>query len=392
MEQPPGTISLNTMGSIVSRYFEIAFGRLGAEEARPSPKIWIRVLRELAESLHICSDNVSHQYPQELNSCPWCVLENQTSVRLFGIRITTTDQTGTIDVGVLWSAIKAVNDPGDDPALPSERPWSLPSDVELPDTTLKGFRKIISIGLVLTGIIACSSLAEDGGLLGAFILYGLACAVWPRVSSEELSAANQAYSAAKAEWDFALGKWKQEASRNTFSEEYKSLDMARIELVDQPNERRRRIKKLEIQRESLQRQRYLDRYRIDRASIDNIGSTRTSILSSYGIETASDVDYRKIIQIPGFGDFLTSQLVEWRKYHERNFRFNPNEPIDQREINELNRELEVRRKNLLSKLQQGPNNLKRISNKIVTARSRLIPVLEKAWNSYKIAEARRNAL
>ncbi len=206
------------------------------------------------------------------------------------------------------------------------------------------------------------------------------------------SAAERTYSATHAEWQNALGRWQREASRNAFSEKLKSLENSRTELIDLPHERRRRMAKLEAQRESEQRQRYLDRFRIERAGIRGIGPGRTSMLASYGIETAADIAGQKITQIPGFGEALTSDLVQWRRGHERNFRFNPNQPVDPRDISALDRELEARRQSLFTMLRQGPDTLRRLSQEISAARSRLMPILEKTWSPYKIAEARRNAL
>ncbi|MGH7146844.1 MAG: helix-hairpin-helix domain-containing protein [Nitrospiraceae bacterium] len=392
MECPPGTITLETMGPAVAANFVRAFGPTGSNGARPDSKSWISVLENLKASLRVCSSASWHQYPGTLQSCPWCVIETQTPVRLFGQRITAGGPTGTIDIGQLWQAITAVPDLGPDPALPSERPWKLPADIDLPSATLRGMRKILSIGLVCVGLVACNVLARHGGLLQALIAYWLAYTVWPHISPQQRSAAEHEHSAAMAEWQNALGRWQHEASRNAFLERKKSLEKARTELVDLPNERRRLLAKLEAQRESQQRQRYLDRFRIDRAGIRGIGAARTAMLESYGIETAADVDYHKIIHIPGFGEALTTELIEWRRRHERNFRFNPNEPVDPRDIDALNRELEAHRHSLLTTLRQGPDTLRKLSQEISAARSRLMPAMEKAWNSYKIAETRRNAL
>ncbi len=116
------------------------------------------------------------------------------------------------------------------------------------------------------------------------------------------------------------------------------------------------------------------------------------MLASYGIETAGDIKKSKIMQIPGFGEALTSELVEWRKMHERNFRFNSNEPVDRHAIDAMDRDLESQRQNLLSNLRHGPDSLRRLSQEISAARVRLTPLLEKAWTGLKVAEAKRDAL
>jgi DNA-binding helix-hairpin-helix protein with protein kinase domain len=389
MDRPPGTVPLNTMGTQIAKNFLNAFGRIGSNGGRPDAKNWVAALENLKSSLRICPAANWHHYPSELSHCPWCTIEAQTAVRLFGHRIISNSPTGTVDVSELWRDIAAAKDPGDDPTLPSEQPWIPPVGVDLPNTIIKNFRKIISFGLACCGLLAF--LYNIGGL-AVLISCVLAVAVWPRISPERRAAADRMYSAASIAWQQALARWQEEASQKAFSEKLKSLEMARTELVNIPNERKLRIVKLQAARESHQRRRYLDRFRIDRASVRGIGTGRSSMLASYGIETAADVAYEKIIQISGFGEGLTSELVKWRHGHERNFRFNPSEPINPNDIRALDRELEARRQSLLTLLRQGPDKLRRLNQEIVAARPRLMPVLEKTWNSFKIAEAHRKAL
>jgi DNA-binding helix-hairpin-helix protein with protein kinase domain len=392
MERPPGTVPLEAMGTSIRDLFIRAFERSGNYEGRPDAEKWINALENLESNLRVCSTASWHHYPGELRDCPWCEIEVQTGIRLFGQRITVDHATGGVDLATLWRAIAAVPSPNADPPLPSERPWYPPQGVTLPSSILKKMRKAISIGLTCTGLVACNAFAKEGGGLWAIASYGLAVAVWPRVSAEQRAVAERAYSAARAEWESVLNRWKQEASLDTFNEKLNGLDKARTELTGLPQKRQRGLAKLESEREARQRQRYLDRFRIDRAEIRGIGAGRTSMLASYGIETAADINKTKILQIPGFGEALTSELVEWRKKHERNFRFNPNEPVDRHEIDVMDRDLESQQQNLLSTLRQGSDSLRRISQEITAARSRLMPILDKTWTALKVAEAHRDAL
>lgn len=392
MERPPGTVSLETMGATISDLFIRAFERSGSIGGRPTAETWIETLEKLESSLRACATANWHHYPDELRDCPWCVVESQTGIRLFGQRITIDRTTGGVDLATLWRAITAVPTPGPDPVLPSERPWHPPPGVALPSSTLKNIRKAISIGIAFTGLVACNELSKKGGGLWAFGSYVLAFFVWPQASASNQAAAGSAYSVAKGEWESTLTRWKRDASLEGFTEKIDSLEKARAELEGLPQKRQRRLTVLESERETRQRERYLDRFRIDRAEIRGIGTSRTSMLASYGIETAADVKKHKILQIPGFGAALTSELVDWRKKHERNFRFNPNEPVDRHEIDAMDRDLETQRQNLLSTLHQGSDSLRRISQEITAARSRLAPILDKAWTNLKIAEAHRDAL
>lgn len=392
MERPPGTVPLETMGASISQLFIRAFGRAASNSTRPDAKTWVEALESLKTSLWVCSQASWHHFPVGLGACPWCAVELQTGVRLFRQRIAAVGPTGAIDLATLWRAISAVPDPGADPTLPSEKPWHLPPGVEVPSGSLKILRKVLSIGLFCTGLAACNGLIRDGGIAAVLLPYSLAFVVWPRVSAEDQAEADRAYRVARIEWESMLTRWKREASRDAFTEKLKALEKARTEMLDLPNERDRRLAKLQAEREIRQRQRYLDRFRIDRATIHGIGVSRTAMLASYGIETAADIECSKIMQIPGFGPTLTSELVRWRQRHERNFRFNPTEPVNPHDIHVINRELEARRQNLLSILQQGPVVLQRLSHEINVARSGLMPTLEKTWTALKIAEVRSNAL
>ena len=359
MKPPPGTVPLETMGSAIAQLFIQAFGRAGSNGVRPDAKIWVEALEKLKSGLRVCSRASWHHYPGELATCLWCTVESQTGVRLFGQRIVAGGTTREIDLVTLWRAILAVPDPGPTLAPPSERPWHPPPGVKVPNGSLNIFRRVHR-------------------------------AIWP---TEKQAAADKAYSAAKTEWKEALARWKREASRDLFARKLKALETARAEMTDLLDKQRRRLAELKAEREMRQRQRYLNRFRISRANIPGIGVSRSAMLASYGIETAADIKNRKrILQIPGFGEVLTSELVQWRKRHERNFRFNPSDPVDQREVYAIDRELEARRRNLLSTLRQGPDELLRLSREINATRTRLMPVLEKAWNTLKIAEARRNVL
>ena len=394
MERPPGTVPLETMGDGIAKLFIQAFGRDGSGDGgRPVAATWVDALGKLKSNLRGCSRASWHHYAGELATCPWCTVESQTGARLFGQRIAQVGPTGTLDLATLWRAILTVPEPDADPALPSEKPWHPPIGVNMPSGSLKIFRKVLSIGLVCLGLAACNVLAESGGIFAVLVFCAIACVMWPRVSAEERAAADRAHSAARTVWEGALARWEREASKDIFAEKLEALKKAREGMTDLPSERHRRLTKLDGTREMRQRQRYLDRFRIDRANIRGIGPDRTAMLTSYGIETAGDIKTRgQILQIPGFGEVLTSALMRWRHGHEQNFRFNPKAPIDQREVDAIDRELQARRQNLLLTLRQGPDELRRICQEINAARERLMPTLEKAWNALKVAEARRDAL
>jgi DNA-binding helix-hairpin-helix protein with protein kinase domain len=84
--------------------------------------------------------------------------------------------------------------------------------------------------------------------------------------------------------------------------------------------------RLNADRKNRQLVRYLDQFRVIGAGIPGVGPGKEAVLHSYGIETAADIDERRILQIPGFGHKTVQKLVAWRNHLAQSFRFNPHEP------------------------------------------------------------------
>jgi DNA-binding helix-hairpin-helix protein with protein kinase domain len=182
-----------------------------------------------------------------------------------------------------------------------------------------------------------------------------------------------------AEWEQLLTRWGTEASPDRFEQRRKDLEGCWAELKDLPNRRSPGLLLLEASRDASQLRRHLDRFRIAGANITGIGPGRASMLASFGIETAADISRRRIAQIPGFNRMLTLELARWRRDRETTFRYNPNEPVDRRDIEAMDRELRARRNQLVSALQEGPASLRSLAAEIRVARERLMPQLEAAW-------------
>lgn len=391
MERPPGTVPLEVMGPEVAITFIQAFDG-SAGQMRPTAKRWIQVLDNLRVALRTCARAAWHQYQRDLPSCPWCVVEQRTSVRLFGRSDIKTGPTGATDVGSLWRELSAIPGPGVDPTLPSDQLWTVPVGADVPSRSLTVGRKIASLILCCVGLAACGGLGKHGGVAIGIVSYVIAFVTWPRVPIQQRLEREREYSAAQATWQSVLKRWQQEACESVFVAERERLRQIHTELVHLPRLRSKRLAELASQRERNQLRRYLDRFRIDRARIQSIGPGRTAMLASYGIETAADIDRSRIMQIPGFGAALTSELTQWRRSHEANFVFNATEPVDPGDIAALDAELLGRQLGFITALQGGAGVLRQRAHEIRAARQRLMPLLESSWSAYKLAEVRKQAL
>lgn len=391
MERPPGTIPLETVGNTIADLFVRTFERAGAHGGRPNAEKWLNALVKLKDDLRVCSSTKSHYFLRSLSVCPWCSVENQTGVRLFGQRVLADPITGTVNVDALWHAIMAITGPGPDPTLPSERPEQILATV--PSRGMEHiFRQVVAIAIALGGIAACDALPKTGGGLWGVTGLIIAFVIWPRVSSEKRLEAERELAVAKGQWENALTHWRRDAIQATFGARFEELAHAKRQLVDLPRKRQQGIAKLNAERHERQLERYLDRFRIDRGDIPGIGPSRTAMLASYGIETAADIKGGGIMQIPGFGQKLTGELLGWRKSHEYNFQFNPNEPVNHADIAALDRELHDEKTALVNTLRQGPEQLRRLSAETSAARFRLMPVLERCWREVQLAQASLKAL
>ncbi len=257
MERPPGTIPLETMGTAISDLFVRTFERAGNYGGRPSADKWIDALVHLGNSLYVCGAVKGHHYLQSLPACPWCKIEKQTGVRLFGQRLIVDQFTGTVDIGALWKTISAVPGPGPNPTLPSERPGQ--RSKVLPDgKTERTFRQVIASAIVLGGIAACNAMPRDGSGLWGLAAVIIAYAMWPKVSDEKRRQAEREVSTMRTDWDNLLGRWNREASELVFRAKLDELEKTKRLLVDLPNKRQEGITKLERERHNRQLERYLD--------------------------------------------------------------------------------------------------------------------------------------
>ena len=63
------------------------------------------------------------------------------------------------------------------------------------------------------------------------------------------------------------------------------------------------------------------------------------MLASYGIDTAADISYGAITQVPGIGPTYATKLLTWRQSIESRFRFDPQKAIARAEVDKVDREI-----------------------------------------------------
>lgn len=317
---PPGALTLNTFPDVCARAFENAFGLTPG--ARPSATDWIQALTTLEGSLSRCARVKTHYYPCVAGGCVWCKLAANSGFDMFpdltsvGPNIPT-DACGTEHA---IREILAFRFPTVAELLPIGVAPRGASKTLLEARSAKRWWALMGL-LMFFGAIAGFIYAAPAW----FVWIGLAIWGWVIFSGREVESSpfQKAFKDADEHVQRELNALLQRNNMTEVVKVRRDLDVAIAAYKNHDEVLARELKFLQSNREARQRQAYLDRFAIRRASISGIGPTRTATLISFGIETAADVTESAIMRIPGFGYSLTADLMAWRRGHEAQFRYNP---------------------------------------------------------------------
>ena len=315
---PPGALTLEFFSNSVGAAFEEAFGI--NPRARPSASDWVGALTKLEGSLNRCSSAKTHYYPGNSKDCVWCKLADSNGFDMFPdlsavTPIISTDKSGTDQAirEILAFRFPTVGD-------------LLPQLAATPkiSTALSEARRgkwgrallgLIMIGGALPGFVYASPVW--------FIWIGLAIWGWTFVADRKV-ATDPFLKTFKDADERVQRELKTFIRRNGLVEVVKvrsDLDAAIASYRGLDDALRRALAAMKSNREFRQRQAYLDRFSIRRANVSGIGPAKTSTLISFGIETAADVNWSSILNVPGFGDVTTRKLMDWREKHEVRFKY-----------------------------------------------------------------------
>lgn len=315
---PPGAPTLDMFPDAVARAFENAFGLTPG--ARPSALDWIHALSALEGSLNRCSKVKTHYYPSAAGGCVWCKLTANSGFDLFpdltaAEPIFPTDARGTEQA---IREILAFRFPMAADLLPSAAKPRGASNTLREARSGKRGRALMGL-LLMGGAIAGFFYAAPAW----FVWIGLAIWGWVTFSDREVESGpfQEAFKKADERVQRELNAL---AQRNGITEVLRvrgDLDTAISAYKAHDDALAREIMVMKSNRESRQRQAFLDRFSIRRANISGIGPTKTATLISFGIETAADVNHSAVLRVPGFGDVMTSKLMAWRGRHESRFKY-----------------------------------------------------------------------
>lgn len=317
---PPGALTLELFPTPIAKAFEDAFGLVPS--ARPSALEWVNALSKLEGSLSHCSKVATHYYPSAAGSCVWCKLNGTSGFDMF-------PNLSPLEADVPGNA------QGTEQAIREILAFRLPTVADLLPTAAvplgassllqkarnrKRARTLIGALMMSGAGVGFVYAAPAWFVWIALALWGLTTIRSQRVKSAPFQKAlkdadNQVQSALTAF-----------ARRNGLTEVVRvraDLDATIAAYRGHDDALARALKVTKSNRESRQRQAYLDRFPIRSAKISGIGPAKIASLISFGIETAADVNESAVLRVPGFGNVTTSKLVDWRRKHESRFKYDP---------------------------------------------------------------------
>lgn len=315
---PPGALTLDMFPAAISAAFENAFGPKPA--ARPSALDWIQALNALEGSLNHCSKVKTHRYPSSARGCVWCKLAADSGFDMFP-DLTAVEPNVPTDARGTEQAIReilAFRFPTVADLLPAAAAPRGTSDALREAKSGKRGRALMGL-LMMGGAVAGFIYAAPAW----FLWIGLAIWGWVTFSDRDVATGpfQKAFKDADERVQRELNAFVQ---RNGMAEVVKvrgDLDGAIAAYKGHDNALARELMVMKSNRESRQRQAYLDGFPIRRASISGIGQAKTATLISFGIETAADVSQSAVRRVPGFGEVLTGKVVAWRRAHESRFKY-----------------------------------------------------------------------
>lgn len=306
LKPPPRSIPLAMLPGHVEAMFQQAFTESGVATGRPTAKAWVAALDSLRQHLKKCTVSAMHVYPAHLTDCPWCALDNQGVIYFIDLGEEVITTSGDFVLAKFWAMVMASVAP---PALQLPLPDHFqPTGRPLPLGLLRReYIILIEIALSALSLLLCGLQAEPRYI----ILVPVLAAIWiigsltSKAYKAEVQQRREAFNRAKMDYDHLVRQIQQVGGLEGFIAKRTMLEKMKDEILGLPEEEKRALAALHDTARERQKQKFLEGFFIDVASIPGVGPARKAALRSFGIETAADVTRRGVKQVKGFGDHLT---------------------------------------------------------------------------------------
>jgi DNA-binding helix-hairpin-helix protein with protein kinase domain len=390
MQPPPNSLTLAHLPPEICMLFVSAFAPSGTQSGRPNGGQWIAALDSLGRQLRECSANRTHSFFRGLSACPWCAIETRAGILLF-VGYAVADGASQFRLEMAWAQVASVQSPGSG-LQPDFSQLGVNISATL-QAKAAGWKRRGQITAVVVVALAVLGTCLVLGLGVATFWIGVGCFALVKNMISKATHSKTGFEsevrAAEARLRVIQERWQREASEDPFRTKLNDFKKLAEEHGQLPNRKQQRIRELERDLYNVQLRRYLERYDIASADIPHVKDNRKAMLSSYGIVDAADVTATAVEGVPGFGQFLTEQMMNWRKSLETKFKFDPKRGIDPADLQRVEQEIVKRRVEIELILSRGQMELMEVRRRIVVVRGQLQDQLQKAW--MEMAQAQANA-
>lgn len=384
---PPRSVAASILPAAVSNMMTCAFTEVGARGGRPTARQWVGELDRLLASVKNCARNPLHVFPFEAGACPWCGLDDQ-GAQFFAALTLPRGYSGvpaSFDMTKLWRQVESVRPPRTPappaPSLtgvtPRPRPAGVPPKAVI--NAARGVTGAAAIGLSLT----VSSL-WPAFVCAALVLW-LVIAAFAKPLRVEKAKREEASQTAKGSYEQLVKQYHQ--ASDSFNARKRALINMHDEWGKLGGRESAEIAALQASAQQRALKRYLEGCFIDRASIPGVGPAKRTALRSFGIETAADVNRNAVLQVRGFGEQLTKNMLRWRAECERRFRFNPSDSALRADEAQVRGKYAGRRAEIERTIANGKQLLETEARRTEQQTQALYPALTNAAEQFAQAQA-----
>jgi DNA-binding helix-hairpin-helix protein with protein kinase domain len=323
---PPASLMLSDLPKPLADLFEWAFRGREGEPGRPSAHMWVEQLEALIKQRRPCNFDQAHIYYNQSRDCPWCRIEDEGGPAFFvadgGVSAVSTGRLDELDRRIQKLQIPAfVELPPSKLTIPQVlKPKKRTSTTKATASDVAATAMVAGASVCLLGIkwpLALIAGAVGTVSAGGYLIVSKEGRERRGHGDKLLSNLTQIQAQLANGAHVVYAKHQQrkqvfETSVSDLKQAYEHYQAEEGQLQDV----------LALQRGS-QLNRYLASHLIQDhvAQISGLTFSMVSMLESFGVESAFDVDNLKLMGIPNLHPGLTLELMSWRGKIESGFKF-----------------------------------------------------------------------
>jgi DNA-binding helix-hairpin-helix protein with protein kinase domain len=324
---PPASLLLTDLPPGIADLFEKAF-RAKEGDIRPTAHQWVENLDALIKQRKVCSFDPAHVYYNQLRACPWCRIEDEGGPVFFvadsGASTVTKGRLEEFDRRIQKLQIPGFADlPSTKLVVPQAlKPEKRKSTAQATPADVAATGMLVAASVCLLGIKwPLALIVGAGGTIAsaAYLIFSKASREQRGIGEKLLAELQQIQAQLAKGAQVVLAKHQQrkrefDNSVEDLKKAYEHYQTEESGLQDVLKWQRR-----------AQLARHLANHLIQDhvASISGLNFSMLSMLQSFGVESALDIDQLKLMGIPNLGPGLTLELMTWRERVEKGFKFKP---------------------------------------------------------------------